>query len=225
MSDLDPLTRESLIAKIKKQGFSDLRIEHSCEVADIALKLSDLMAGEGLNVERGVVEKGSILHDIGYLLTSGKPLTIPGWEGSGIIVPSDDINHPMLGALIVEKWGFSDRISDCVLRHNIGCFTVAECKLLGVDPVPRKDCMPITIEEKIVHYSDHLMLLKRLRYDPLKDPEASAKACLPWLKHYFKERTGIVINMDHPTVQRELEIHNAFKKYLERLDVDFQGVT
>jgi putative nucleotidyltransferase with HDIG domain len=216
---MDSLARGEIIAKIRKHGFPELRIEHSCEVAELALKLSDLMIDEGFRVDKGVVEKGSILHDIGYLLISGKPVIIPEWEGSGIIVPSDDINHPMLGALLVEKWGFSERISDCVLKHNIGCFTVTECKLLKVNPIPRKDCTPITIEEKIVHYADHLMLLKRLGYNPLKDPNASAKACLPWLKHFFRERTGIEINIDHSTVQRELELHRSFKKYLKRLGI------
>lgn len=68
----------------------------------------------------------------------------------GLKTLSDDINHPVLSAITVRKWGFSDEVANCVLRHNIGGFTIEECELLNVNPTPEKDCSPVTYEEKVV---------------------------------------------------------------------------
>jgi len=215
MSGRDTVTQDEIVRLVKEHGFPDERIHHSVKVANLALQISDLMIDDGRNVDRGVVEKGALLHDIGYLDCGGKLVEIPEWRGYGINVQSDDINHPVLGAMIAKKWGFSDKVADCVLRHNIGGFTVEECTLLKVNPVPEKDCAPITDEEKVVHYADHLMLLKRFNLDPLKDPQASAKACLPWLKYYFAERANMKIEIGDPIVQREVILNSELKKYLK----------
>jgi len=215
MSGRDTVAQAEIVRLVKEHGFPDERINHSVKVADLALQISDLMINDGLKVDKAVVEKGALLHDIGYLDCSGRLVEIPEWRGYGIKVPSDDINHPVLGALIVKKWGFSDEVADCVLRHNIGGFTVEECILLKVNPLPEKDCTPTTDEEKVVHYADHLMLLKRFKLDPLKDPQASAKACHPWLKYYFAERANMKIEIDNPIVQREVMLNNELKKYLK----------
>lgn len=143
---------------------------------------------------------------------------IPEWKAYEIRIPSDDINHPAIGAVIVKEWGFSERVADCVLRHNIGGFTVEECILLKINPVPEKDCAPVTPEEKVVHYADHLMLLERLKLDPLRDPQAPAKASLSWLNHYLMERANMKIDVDNPIVQREVILNNELKKYLRALD-------
>jgi len=202
---------------MEENGFPGNRINHSVEVTDLALQISNLMIMNDLEVDKAVVEKGALLHDIGYLRCSAELVEIPEWKVHGIKIPSDDINHSATGAMIVKEWGFSGKVADCVLRHNIGGFTVEECKLLKMDPVPEKDCTPITLEEKVVHYADHLMLLKRLKLDPLRDPYASAKACLPWLKYYFMKRANMTIDIRNATVQREVALNNELEKYLKTL--------
>lgn len=214
-------SRDEIIRLVRENGFPDERIDHSIQVADIALQISDRILKEGQSVDKDVVDKGALLHDIGYIRSTGELNEVPGWEQYEIKIPSDDINHPMVGAIIVKEWGFSDKIFDCVLRHNIGGFTVEECRLLKLDPIPEKDCTPMTIEEKLVHYADHLMLLKRVEMNPLKDPQATAKACFPWLKFMFKERAGLNIEIDHPTLQREVDLSNELKKYLTPSIIDF----
>jgi len=217
MWDRDAVTRDEVVRLLKEQGLPDERIDHSAKVADLALRISDLLIIDGLKVQKAVVEKGALLHDIGYLQCTGEPVQIPGWKAYGIRIPSDDINHPVTGAIIAKSWGFSDEVADCVLRHNIGAFTVEDCTLLRIKPLPEKDCAPVTREEKIVHYADHLMLLKKLKLDPLKDQAAPAKACLPWLRHYFKERANMKIEIDNPIAQREVGLNNELKKYLRNL--------
>ena len=217
LSDGDAPIRESIVELMKKHGLPDERTNHSLRVADLALQISDLMTDDNIELDKRVIEKGALLHDVGYLHCKGEPVEIPEWRVYGIKIPSDDINHPTIGEAIVRKWGFSEEVSDCVLRHNIGGFTVEECILLKVSPVPEKDCTPMTYEEKVVHYADHLMLLDRLKLDPLKDPQASAKACLPWLNYYFIKRANRKLEIDDPIPQREVRLNNELKKYLKAL--------
>jgi putative nucleotidyltransferase with HDIG domain len=218
VSDGDAHIRESIVELMKKHGLPDERINHSLRVADLSLQISDLMTHDGIELDRRVIEKGALLHDVGYLHCKGELVEIPEWRVYGIKIPSDDINHPTIGGAIVGMWGFSEEVSNCVLRHNIGGFTVEECVLLNVDPVPEKDCAPMTYEEKIVHYADHLMLLDRLKLDALKDTQASAKACLPWLNYYFIRRANKRIEIDDPIPQREVALNNELKKYLKALE-------
>ena len=217
VSNRDVLVRESIVELMKKHGLPNERISHSLEVADLALQISDLMTDDNIELDKRVIEKGALLHDVGYLHCKGELVEIPEWRVYRIKIPSDDINHPTIGEVIVRKWGFSEEVSNCVLRHNVGGFTVEECILLRVSPIPEKDCAPMTYEEKVVHYADHLMLLDRLKLDPLKDPQASAKACLPWLNHYFMKRAGKKLEIDDPIPQREVRLNNELKKYLKAL--------
>lgn len=217
VSGRDMAIRDDVVAVMKSHGLPNGRINHSLKVADLALRISDLMIDDGIKVDKGVVEKGALLHDIGYLRCKGELVEIPEWRLYGIKIPSDDINHPVIGAVIAKKWGFSDDVADCVLRHNIGGLTVEECTLLKVNPPPEKDCTLMTYEEKVVHYADHLMLLDRLKLDPLKDPQASAKACLPWLNYYFINRANKKIEIDDPIPQREVALNNELKRYLGSL--------
>lgn len=214
MPSRDASSRDKVVSLMREHNFPSERIDHSIAVADLAIELSALMANNGLHIEENVVEKGALLHDVGYLHCKGDLIEIPGWEHLGIRIPTDDINHPMTGALVVKEWGFSDKVTDCVLKHNIGGFTIEECTALKVNPIPEKDCAPITAEEKVVHYADHLMFLKRAKLDPLKDPQASAEAVLPWLRYYFMERAHRKIELGDPIVQREVKLNNELKRYL-----------
>lgn len=52
---------------MKEHGLPDERIDHSVKVADLALRISDLMIDDGMEVDKALVEKGALLHDVGYL--------------------------------------------------------------------------------------------------------------------------------------------------------------
>lgn len=215
MSSKDDLTRDETIKLTKEHGFSDDQINHSIVVADLGLKISDSMIDEGFKIDKGMVEKGALLHDIGCTRLTGELVELPEWKPYGIRFPSDDINHPTLGTVIVKDWGFSDEVVTCVLRHNIGGFTVEESKLLKIVPLPEKDLTPHSPEEKIVHYADHLALLMRLKLNPLEDPSASAKAVFPWLRYHFMNRANMDIEMGHPLVKKEASLNNELKKYVK----------
>jgi putative nucleotidyltransferase with HDIG domain len=166
-------------------------------------------------VDKDVVEKGALLHDIGYLRLKGELVELPEWKPYGIKFPSDDINHPSLGEIIVRDWGFTQEVADCVLKHNIGGFTLSECKLLKIDPMPTKDCAARTLEQKVVHFADHLILLERIKINPFEDPQASAGAVFPWLRYNFAERANMNITIDSPVVQREVTLNRELCKYVK----------
>ena len=104
-----------------------------------------------------------------------------------------------------------------MLRHDSGGFTIEECKLLKITPSLEKDCVPVTNEEKVVHYADHLIFLMRLNLDPLNDPQASVKPCFPLLRHHFMTRANIRLEIDSPVVKREVQINNEMKRYYQAL--------
>ena len=89
--------------------------------------------------------------------------------------------------------------------------------MLKINPILEEDCAPVSCEERVVHYADHLMLLNRLKLDPLRNPQAPAKECLPWLNHYSMKRADMKIEIDNPIVQRELILNDEMKKYLKTL--------
>jgi uncharacterized protein len=74
-----------------------------------------------------------MLHDIGRGSTHG-------------------IDHAQRGADLLREKGFPERVARIVECHTGAGITADECTLLGLAP---RDCMPQTIEEKIVTHADN----------------------------------------------------------------------
>ncbi|HVP96062.1 HD domain-containing protein [Methanoregula sp.] len=83
----------------------------------------------------GLVTAGALLHDIGRGRTHS-------------------ISHAQEGADILREKGFPERLVRIVECHTGAGLTADECTLLGLLP---RDCMPQTIEEKIVTHADNLI--------------------------------------------------------------------
>jgi uncharacterized protein len=64
------------------------------------------------------------------------------------------IGHAQRGADLLREKGFHEEIARIVECHTGAGLTADECTLLGLLP---RDCMPQTIEEKIVTHSDNLI--------------------------------------------------------------------
>jgi uncharacterized protein len=82
-----------------------------------------------------LVTAGALLHDIG--------------RGS-----THSIGHAQRGADILREKGFPEQLARIVECHTGAGLTADECTLLGLAP---RDCMPQTIEEKIVTNADNLI--------------------------------------------------------------------
>jgi uncharacterized protein len=86
-------------------------------------------------VNRDLVRAGAMLHDIGRGMTHG-------------------IDHAQRGAGLARSLGLDPRVVSIIERHIGAGMTADECSLWGLAP---RDCVPRTIEEKIVANADNLV--------------------------------------------------------------------
>ncbi|MGB8309790.1 MAG: HD domain-containing protein [Methanoregula sp.] len=126
-----PENRIRCISLLRKGGVRPKVIAHCkavCTCAEEYAKRSDL-------ADRNLVTIGAMLHDIG--------------RGN-----THSIGHAQRGADLLREKGFREEIARIVECHTGAGLTADECTLLGLLP---RDCMPQTIEEKIVTHSDNLI--------------------------------------------------------------------
>jgi uncharacterized protein len=86
-------------------------------------------------VDRDLVATGALLHDIGRGVTH-------------------DLHHAEAGGVICRSLGLDDAVAAIVERHIGAGLTADECSILNLTPC---DCMPRTLEEKIVAHADNLV--------------------------------------------------------------------
>jgi len=124
-----PDTAEHCIGLLKKAGCRPKVIAHClavCACASGYAKKTPL-------ADTGLVTAGALLHDIG--------------RGS-----THSLGHAQAGADILRGMEFPERLVRIVECHTGAGLTADECTLLGLLP---RDCMPQTIEEKIVTHADN----------------------------------------------------------------------
>ena len=90
---------------------------------------------EGSPADHDLVLAGSMLHDIGRSVTHS-------------------IGHAQAGAALCRTLGLPEPVARIVECHTGAGLTADECSLLGLVPI---DCVPGTIEEKIVANADNLV--------------------------------------------------------------------
>jgi len=105
-------------------------IAHARAVTGLALRFA-----ESPLVNRELVLAGAMLHDIGRGVTHG-------------------IDHAQQGAAYARSLSLDERIVSIIERHIGAGLTADECSLERLIP---RDCVPKTIEEKIVANADNLI--------------------------------------------------------------------
>ena len=105
-------------------------IAHCFTVCKVAARYAE---SSGI-ADREQVQAGAMLHDIGR----GK---------------THSIAHAQIGADLCRSMGFPEAYARIVERHIGAGLSADECTLLGLLP---RDCMPRTLEEKIVANADNL---------------------------------------------------------------------
>jgi len=121
---------EDCIALLRRAGCSEGVIAHCRAVRDLALTY----ASDPI-VDRELVRVGALLHDIGRGATH-------------------DLRHAEVGGEICRSFGLEGAVVAIVERHIGAGLTADESSLLGLVP---RDCMPRTLEEKIVAHADNLV--------------------------------------------------------------------
>jgi len=103
-------------------------ISHCKKTAKIAAEYG------GNSVESSLVYSGAMFHDLGRSRTHS-------------------IDHARVGAELSEYLGLSPEITSIIRTHTGAGLSDEDCVLLGLPP---QDCIPRTLEEKIVAHADNL---------------------------------------------------------------------
>ena len=138
-----------------------LLLEHSWRVATMALRCA--AAHPELPIDRALVVRGSLLHDIGIFATRAPSIHCHGTEHY--------LMHGFIGARLLRTLGMEAEARICE-RHTGAGLTREVIMERGLDIEPR-DYLPETIEEKIVCYADKFYSKSRpdqtFTYDQIHD--------------------------------------------------------
>jgi uncharacterized protein len=128
----------------------DILLAHSLSVANKALEIA-LMHPEW-EIDKRFVYEAAFLHDIGIFLTNAPKIQCFG--------KYPYICHGYLGAKIMRNEGFEKHALVCERHTGTGLTkkAIIENKL----PVPQKDMIPETLEEKLICFSDKFFSKSKL---------------------------------------------------------------
>ena len=119
------------IELLKKENTPKNVIEHSKAVYKKAMEI----AANFDNVDKDLIKKGALLHDIGRSKTH-------------------DITHAIEGVEIAREYDYDENVLNIIERHIGAGITESEAEKLGL---PVKSYLPETLEEKIVAHADNLV--------------------------------------------------------------------
>jgi uncharacterized protein len=120
----------------------NIAVEHGKQVAEKALSVADRVAH--LKPDRNFIYESAMLHDIGMLFTDVPKM---GCYGN-----HPYIVHGILGRAVLEKIGLVHHAMVCERHIGVG---LTKDDILGQKlPLPLRDMIPMSLEEKIVCYSD-----------------------------------------------------------------------
>jgi uncharacterized protein len=119
-----------------------LLFNHSKAVTEKALKIAKRV--KHLNPDLKFIEEAAMLHDIGIFLTDQPEI---GCHGD-----KPYVCHGYLGREILEREGFPKHGLVCERHIGVGI------SLKDIDeknlPIPRRDMVPVSIEEQIICFAD-----------------------------------------------------------------------
>lgn len=122
---------------------------HSEQVASLALQIARRCRRPGIDVQ--FLYEAAMLHDIGVFRTHAPSIFCMGNEPY--------ICHGMIGAGILRDEGLERHALVCERHIGVG-LTIADIERQNL-PLPRRDMLPLTIEEKLVCYADNFFSKSR----------------------------------------------------------------
>jgi uncharacterized protein len=138
------LDYDTIIEKYYPKDSESYRIyyTHCKAVTDLALEIA--ARNPSLNADIETLETAAMLHDIGVFMTDAPGICCYG------VFPY--ISHGYLGRQLLEKEGLVDIAPTC--ERHIGTGITLE-EIISLDlPLPHREMIPQTIEEKIICYAD-----------------------------------------------------------------------
>lgn len=138
---MDPLT---IIKKYYKPGSKAYKvlITHSRLVAKKALQTARQVPH--LNPDLKFIKEAAMLHDIGMIKTNVPEV--------GCFGKHKYVCHGILGRKMLEKEGYPRHAKVC--ERHIGVGLTARDVVKQKLPLPKRNMIPVTVEEKIICYAD-----------------------------------------------------------------------
>lgn len=122
----------------------ELLVKHSEQVAELSKQLAERLVANGTPVDIDFVVEASMLHDIGIIHTDAPGIYCHGTEPY--------IRHGVLGRAMLDELGLFRHALVCE-RHTGTGLSIKEIESQHL-PLPHRDLLPISIEEKLVCYAD-----------------------------------------------------------------------
>jgi len=150
----------------------DILVSHGEKVAAKALDIAARVSH--LGPDAAFIEEAALLHDIGMFLTHSPTL--------GCYGDHPYVSHGYLGRELLEKEGFARHALVC--ERHVGVGITREDIVRQNLPLPDRDMLPRSIEEKIICYADKFFS-KNCR---TADREKSVEEILESLKPYGQDK-------------------------------------
>jgi uncharacterized protein len=138
------LETDGLIEKYFRKGSTSFRFyyTHCRYVRDLALRIAERHPEMGLDLD--FVTKAAMLHDVGICLTWATEIGCTGKHPY--------IAHGYLGRELLDREGYGEYGPVCERHIGVG-ITQNEIRRMHL-PLPLRDMVPVTPEEKLVCYAD-----------------------------------------------------------------------
>jgi len=151
----------------------EILIRHSEAVANKALEIAKKFP----NVDSNFIYEASMLHDIGVIYTY-----IPKLNPEG---KYPYIAHGYLGREILEKEGLPKHALVCERHIGVG---ITKKEIIEKNlPLPKRDMIPLTLEEKIIAFADKFFS----KHPDGLVKEKSVEEIIKELKKYGNEKVKI----------------------------------
>lgn len=121
-----------------------LLIKHSTQVSELAKQLAVRLVDRGVPVDVEFVEEAAMLHDIGIIGTDAPGIYCNGTEPY--------IRHGVIGRAMLDEMGLYRHALVCE-RHTGAGLSITDIEKQNL-PLPHRDLLPLSLEEKIVCYAD-----------------------------------------------------------------------
>jgi uncharacterized protein len=165
---------------LKQAGCNEEDIGHSLEVARKALEIVSRVKVE---VDRNLLARGAVFHDLGKAETHG-------------------IEHGEIGAKMAEALGLQEEIRQIILKHIRGGMTEAEAEELNL---PVRNYSLKTPEEKIIIYADRMVDIYTDGIVPDIDEKKAEERFVEILKNYEKYGKNPITRERYQALHREIQ--------------------
>jgi len=144
--------------------------------AQKAIIISKILKAKTVKIDCNLILAGALLHDLGRC-------------------QSHELDHAIIGADILRKLNYPTCLCQLVENHLLAGIKKEEASELGL---PEKDFIPLSLEEKIVSYSDNISK----NNIPLTTNEVISK-----YRKYYDEF--------HPILNRIKSLHDEIESLLQ----------